>query len=80
MSMQHVLTVFRTQRISRLTVHLESDENTLLLVVHADNGELNSPASHNRQALHQAALAVQLSLPAFQSMQLLANLHTPNST
>ncbi|DBA81778.1 hypothetical protein WJX77_008673 [Trebouxia sp. C0004] len=36
--MKHVLTVFRTQRISRLTVHLESDQNSLLLVVHADNG------------------------------------------
>ena len=50
MSVQHVLTVFRTQRISRLTLHLESDANTLLLVVHADNGEPTSPASHNRQA------------------------------
>ncbi len=80
MSVQHVLTVFRTQRISRLTLHLESDANTLLLVVHADNGEPNSPASHNRQALYQAALAFQLSLPAFQSTQLLANPRTPNST
>ncbi len=80
MSVQHVLTVFRTQRISRLTLHLESDANTLLLVVHADNGEPNSPASHKRQALYRAALVVQLSLPAFQSMQLLANPRTPNST
>ena len=47
MSVQHVLTAFRTQRISRLTVHLESDANTLLLVVHADNGEPSSPTSHN---------------------------------
>ncbi|KAL3142661.1 hypothetical protein ABBQ38_002970 [Trebouxia sp. C0009 RCD-2024] len=36
--MKHVLTVFRTQKIARLTLHLDTDANTLLLVVHADNG------------------------------------------
>ena len=50
--MQRVLTVFRTQRISRLTVHLDSSANTLLLVVHADNGK--------HQQLHLLSLFVHL--------------------
>lgn len=37
--MQHVLTVFRTQKISRLLLHLDTGDNTLLMVVHADNGK-----------------------------------------
>lgn len=46
---QHVLTVFRTQKIVRLLLHLSAKDSTLTMVVHADNG--NSPSAFQPCAL-----------------------------